>query len=74
MDVMSLNLLADVEITDLQDGDMLVFNARKGKWINKHQSSEVDGGGPGTQDFESTADNGYPDTNTFDNIIDGENP
>lgn len=75
MDVMSLNLLADVEITDLQDGDSLIFNARKGKWINKHQTEEdVDGGDPGTQYFDSIADNGDPSTNSFDNIIDGENP
>jgi len=27
--------LADVELTDLQDGDMLVYDATKKKWVNK---------------------------------------
>ena len=30
-----LNELPDVEITDLQDGDFLVYDANKKKWVNK---------------------------------------
>jgi hypothetical protein len=31
----SLAILTDVDITDLQDGDVLTYNAETGKWENK---------------------------------------
>lgn len=38
MDALRLEMLPNVEINDLQDGDILVYSASKGKWINKHEN------------------------------------
>lgn len=63
-DVIFLADLPDVEITDLQDGDFLCYNATKKKWVNKQIKI------PPTP--EPIVDGGESDTNPS-LIVDGDN-
>lgn len=73
-DALKLEMLPNVEINDLQDGDILVYSASKGKWINKHENEVIDGGDPDTTTFDVITNGGYPDTTSYNNTIDGEYP
>ena len=78
-----LSDLTDVQITNLQDSDILVYNASLRKWVNQQYTpgptpptpgDNVDGGQPGTGSFDTSIDGGAPGTAVFDMTIDGGLP
>ena len=49
--VSTLNALTNVEITNIQEGQVIAFNASQNKFINQNQSGVGGSGAGGTIDF-----------------------
>jgi hypothetical protein len=75
-------LLTDVEITDLAEGDILLYNEVASKWVNVSlvntliefgAISEASGGLYNTSVFAGIIDGGLYNTTEFASIVDGGN-
>jgi hypothetical protein len=75
-------LLTDVAISDLADGDVLLYNATNSQWVNVNLVAtliglgaipEASGGSYNTSAFAGTIDGGLYNTTEFASIVDGGN-
>jgi hypothetical protein len=80
--VSSMDLLTDVALADLLDGDVLFYNQASSKWINVSLVSiladlgalpGISGGDYNTTIFAGTIDGGQYNTTSFGSSIDGGN-
>lgn len=78
----SINALTDVAISNLADGDVLMYNATTSQWSNVNllatllgfgAVSEAFGGFYNTSAFAGTIDGGLYNTTEFASIVDGGN-
>lgn len=63
----ALSDLKNVQLTSLQNNDLLMYNATLGKWTNVH-FTEIDGGDAGNN---NTLDGGNSATTAFDEVMNG---
>jgi hypothetical protein len=77
-----MDLLTDVALADLLDGDVLFYNQASSKWINVSLVSiladlgalpGISGGDYNTTIFAGTIDGGQYNTTSFGSSIDGGN-
>jgi hypothetical protein len=80
--VTAMSLLTDVAISDLADGDVLLYSEAASKWVNVNlyqtllglgAVQEIDGGSYNTSAFAGTIDGGLYNTTEFASIVDGGN-
>ena len=80
--VTAMSLLTDVAISDLADGDVLLYSETASKWVNVNlyrtlvslgAIQETDGGSYNTSAFAGTIDGGLYNTTEFASIVDGGN-
>jgi hypothetical protein len=78
--ISSISLLTDVAITDLLDGDVLLYNESSSKWVNRSLVgllaelgliNNIDGGSYNTTIFAGTIDGGSHNTTSFAATYDG---
>lgn len=77
----SVSTLTDVQLTNLGDGQVLLYNAASSKWVNLSLADilaelgaiSTEGGSYNTEQFAATIDGGSPNTTLFVSVFDGGN-
>lgn len=77
----SVSTLTDVQLTNLSDGQVLLYNSASSKWVNLSLADilaelgaiSTEGGSYNTEQFAATIDGGSPNTTLFVSVFDGGN-
>lgn len=77
----TISTLTDVQLTNLGDGQVLLYNSASSKWVNLSLADilvelgaiSTEGGSYNTEQFAATIDGGSPNTTLFVSVFDGGN-